>query len=185
MQQNKENKMDTQELIQKALEQGKITSNNLYDVLNIDEGDMDEIREMVKEEVADQTVTFLRDVIEECMIDKELFSDFSIFYYAMTDSDLDLQIEDMECRMGIDINPQERKVMDEILLEKIRSTYVELEKLGLTKATDFVLDLVRSMYERDDDPLGSYQTYVTILYSAKEMFEVAEDHEIDIQKYKE
>jgi hypothetical protein len=103
MQQNKENKMDTQELIQKALEQGKITSNNLYDVLNIDEGDMDEIREMVKEEVADQTITFLRDVIEECMIDKELFSDFSIFYYAMTDSDLDLQIEDMECRMGIEI----------------------------------------------------------------------------------
>ena len=87
--------------------------------------------------------------------------------------------------MDIDINPQERKVMDEILLEKIRSTYVELEKLGVTKATDFVLDLVRSMYERDDDPLGSYQTYVTILYSAKEMFEVAEDHEIDIQKYKE
>ena len=87
--------------------------------------------------------------------------------------------------MEIDINPQERKVMDEILLEKIRSTYVELKKLGVTKATDFVLDLVRSMYERDDDPLGSYQTYVTILYSAKQMVEVAEDHEIDIQKYKE
>ena len=47
--------------------------------------------------------------------------------------------------MDIDINPQERKVMDEILLEKIRSTYVELEKLGLTKATDFVLYLVRSI----------------------------------------
>ena len=75
--------------------------------------------------------------------------------------------------------------MDKILLEKIRSTYVELEKLGVTKATDFVLDLVRSMYERDDDPLGSYQTYVTTLYSAKQMVEVAEDHEIDIQKYKE
>ena len=85
----------------------------------------------------------------------------------------------------MDINPQERKVIDKILLEKIRSTYVELKKLGVTKATDFVLDLVRSMYERDDDPLGSYQTYVTILYSAKEMVEVAEDHEIDIQKYKE
>ena len=85
----------------------------------------------------------------------------------------------------MDINPQERKVIDKILLEKIRSTYVELKKLGVTKATDFVLDLVRSMYERDDDPLGSYQTYVTILYSAKQMVEVAEDHEIDIQKYKE
>ena len=84
----------------------------------------------------------------------------------------------------MDINPQERKVIDKILLEKIRSTYVELKKLGVTKATDFVLDLVRSMYERDDDPLGSYQTYVTILYSAKQMVEVAEDHEIDIQKYK-
>ena len=75
--------------------------------------------------------------------------------------------------------------MDKILLEKIRSTYVELENLGVTKATDFVLDLVKSMYERDDDPIGSYQTYVTILYSAKEMVDVAEDHEIDIQKYKE
>ena len=85
----------------------------------------------------------------------------------------------------MDINPQERKVIDKILLEKIRSTYVELKKLGVTKATDFVLDLVRSMYERDDDPLGSYQTYVTILYSAKQMVEVAEDHEIDIQKNKE
>ena len=28
--------MDKQELIQKALEQGKITYHNLYDVLNID-----------------------------------------------------------------------------------------------------------------------------------------------------
>ena len=46
----------------------------------------------------------------------------------------------------MDINPQERKVIDKILLEKIRSTYVELKKLGVTKATDFVLDLVRSMY---------------------------------------
>ena len=33
--------------------------------------------------------------------------------------------------MEIDINPQEKKVIDKILLEKIRSTYVELKKLGV------------------------------------------------------
>ena len=104
MQQNKENKMDKQELIQKALEQDKITCHNLYDVLNIDQGDMDEIRQMVRDEVADQMpFTFLSDIIDDALIDKVHFDDYTMFYYAMTDSDLDLQIEDMECRMGIEI----------------------------------------------------------------------------------
>jgi hypothetical protein len=96
--------MDKQELIQKALKEYKITPKNLYDVLNIDEGDMDEIRQMVRDEVADQMpFTFLSDIVDDALIDKIHFNDFTMFYYAMTDSDLDLQIEDMECRMGIEI----------------------------------------------------------------------------------
>jgi hypothetical protein len=104
MQQNKENKMDKQELIQKALEQGKITSNNLYDVLNIDESDMQEIRQIVRDEVADQMpFTFLSDIVDDALIDKVHFDDYTMFYYAMTDSDLDLQIEDIESQIGIEI----------------------------------------------------------------------------------
>ena len=96
--------MDKQELIQKALEQGKITSNNLYDVLNIDQGDMDEIRQMVRDEVQDQMpFTFLSHIVDDALIDKIHFDDFSMFYYAMKDSDLDLQIEDIESRIGIEI----------------------------------------------------------------------------------
>ena len=104
MQQNKENKMDKQELIQKALEQDKITCYNLYDVLNIDEGDMQEIRQIVRDEVADQMpFTFLSDIVDDALIDKIHFDDFTMFYYAMTDSDLDLQIEDIENQIGIEI----------------------------------------------------------------------------------
>jgi len=96
--------MDKQELIQKALEQDKITYQNLYYVLNIDQGDMDEIRQMVRDEVQDQMpFTFLSHIVDDALIDKIHFDDFSMFYYAMKDSDLDLQIEDMECRMGIEI----------------------------------------------------------------------------------
>ena len=96
--------MDKQELIQKALEQGKITSNNLYDVLNIDQGDMDEIRQMVRDEVQDQMpFTFLSDIVDDALIDKVHFDDYTMFYYAMTDSDLDLQIEDIESQIGIEI----------------------------------------------------------------------------------
>ena len=96
--------MDKQELIQKALEQGKITSYNLYDVLNIDQGDMDEIRQMVRDEVQDQMpFTFLSDIVDDALIDKVHFDDYTMFYYAMTDSDLDLQIEDIESQIGIEI----------------------------------------------------------------------------------
>ena len=96
--------MDKQELIQKALEQGKITSNNLYDVLNIDESDMQEIRQIVRDEVADQMpFTFLSDIVDDALIDKVHFDDYTMFYYAMTDSDLDLQIEDIESQIGIEI----------------------------------------------------------------------------------
>jgi len=96
--------MDKQELIQKALEQDKITCYNLYDVLNIDEGDMQEIRQIVRDEVADQMpFTFLSDIVDDALIDKIHFDDFTMFYYAMTDSDLDLQIEDIENQIGIEI----------------------------------------------------------------------------------
>tara|TARA_R100001443_G_scaffold58159_1_gene68715 strand:+ start:3821 stop:4138 length:318 start_codon:yes stop_codon:yes gene_type:complete len=96
--------MDKQELIQKALEQDKITYRNLYDVLNIDEGDMQEIRQIVRDEVADQMpFTFLRDIVDDALIDKIHFDDFTMFYYAMKDSDLDLQIEDIESQIGIEI----------------------------------------------------------------------------------
>ena len=96
--------MDKQELIQKALEQDKITYQNLYYVLNIDQGDMDEIRQMVRDEVQDQMpFTFLSHIVDDALIDKIHFDDFSMFYYAMKDSDLDLQIEDIESRIGIEI----------------------------------------------------------------------------------
>ena len=96
--------MDKQELIQKALEQDKITCHNLYDVLNIDEGDMQEIRQIVQDEVADQMpFTFLSDIIDDALIDKIHFDDYTMFNYAMTDSDLDLQIEDIEYQIGIEI----------------------------------------------------------------------------------
>ena len=96
--------MDKQELIQKALEQYKITPKNLYYVLNIDQGDMDEIRQMVRDEVADQMpFTFLSDIIDDALIDKVHFDDYTMFYYAMTDSALDLQIEDIENQIGIEI----------------------------------------------------------------------------------
>ena len=96
--------MDKQELIQKALEQGKITHHNLYDVLNIDEGDMQEIRMIVRDEVVDQIpFTFLETVLDTALIDKIYFDDFTMFYYAMTDGDLDLQIEDIENQIGIEI----------------------------------------------------------------------------------
>lgn len=96
--------MDKQELIQKALEQDKITYHNLYDVLNIDQGDIDEIRQMVRDEVQDQMpFTFLSEIIDDALIDKIHFDDFTMFKYAMTDSDLDLQIEDIESQIGIEI----------------------------------------------------------------------------------
>ena len=96
--------MDKQELIQKALEQDKITYQNLYYVLNIDQGDMDEIRQMVRDEVQDQMpFTFLSHIVDDALIDKIHFDDFTMFYYAMKDSDLDLQIEDIESRIGIEI----------------------------------------------------------------------------------
>ena len=96
--------MDKQELIQKALEQDKITYQNLYYVLNIDQGDMDEIRQMVRDEVQDRMhFTFLSHIVDDALIDKIHFDDFSMFYYAMKDSDLDLQIEDIESRIGIEI----------------------------------------------------------------------------------
>ncbi len=96
--------MDKQELIQKALEQDKITCYNLYDVLNIDEGDMQEIRQMVRDEVQDRMpFTFLSDIVDDALIDKIHFDDFTMFNYAMTDSDLDLQIEDIENQIGIEI----------------------------------------------------------------------------------
>ena len=96
--------MDKQELIQKALEQDKITCYNLYDVLNIDESDMQEIRQIVRDEVADQMpFTFLSDIVDDALIDKVHFDDYTMFYYAMTDSDLDLQIEDIESQIGIEI----------------------------------------------------------------------------------
>ena len=96
--------MDKQELIQKALEQDKITCHNLYDVLNIDENDMQEIRMIVRDEVVDQIpFTFLEPVLDIALIDKIYFDDFAMFNYAMTDGDLDLQIEDIENQIGIEI----------------------------------------------------------------------------------
>ena len=96
--------MDKQELIQKALEQDKITYKNLYDVLNIDENDMQEIRMIVRDKVVNQIpFTFLEPVLDIALIDKIYFDDFAMFFYAMKDSDLDLQIEDIENQIGIEI----------------------------------------------------------------------------------
>ena len=59
---------------------------------------------IVRDEVVDQIpFTFLETVLDTALIDKIYFDDFTMFNYAMTDGDLDLQIEDIENQIGIEI----------------------------------------------------------------------------------
>ena len=59
---------------------------------------------IVRDEVVDQIpFTFLETVLDIALIDKIYFDDFTMFNYAMTDGDLDLQIEDIENQIGIEI----------------------------------------------------------------------------------
>ena len=61
----------------------------------------------------------------------------------------------------------------------------KLKELGINKTGEFISKLVTNMYEKDDDPLTSYEEHVMSTYTPQEMIENADHYDINIEDYKE
>jgi alcohol dehydrogenase YqhD (iron-dependent ADH family) len=61
----------------------------------------------------------------------------------------------------------------------------KLKELGINKTGEFISKLVTNMYEKDDDPLTSYEEHVMSTYTPQEMIEKSDYHNINIEDYKE
>ena len=61
----------------------------------------------------------------------------------------------------------------------------KLKELGINKTGKFISKLVTNMYEKDDDPLTSYEEHVMSTYTPQEMIENADHYDINIEDYNE
>ena len=61
----------------------------------------------------------------------------------------------------------------------------KLKELGIKDYESFYWKFVSNMYEKDDDPLTSYEDHVISKYTPQEMIENADHYDINIEDYKE